>query len=188
MRFQFNCILCVTCGSIADKLIDNGGYNHVYKGLLPSGKRVAVKVLKSSKEACKDFTQEVDVMSSLKHENITPLLGICVEDNELISVYDFLSGGNLEENLHDLSELDRFWVWIVFMTNIGFGLTGLLKDGWEIYANWLISEIGLTAASFCYLQFLPPHMTWMAPSQGRFADPNIMKYTLKVFPVSVFEA
>ncbi|XP_028083739.1 probable receptor-like protein kinase At1g80640 isoform X1 [Camellia sinensis] len=58
-------------------------------------------------------------MSSLKHKNITPLLGICVEDNELISVYDFLSGGNLEENLH-----------------------GLLKDGWEIYANWLISEIG----------------------------------------------
>ncbi|XP_028093737.1 probable serine/threonine-protein kinase At1g01540 [Camellia sinensis] len=80
-------------------------------GLLPSGKRVAVKVLKSSKEACKDFTQEVDVMSSLKHENITPLLGICVEDNELISVYDFLSGGNLEENLHGNSKETSVLSW-----------------------------------------------------------------------------
>lgn len=51
----------------------------MYKGLLPGGKPVAVKVLKSSKEACKDFTQEVDIMSSLKHKNITPCLGFVLK-------------------------------------------------------------------------------------------------------------
>ena len=61
---------------------------------------MAVKVLKSGKEAWKDFTQEVDIMTSLKHKNIAPLLGICVEDNELISVYELLSNGSLEENLN----------------------------------------------------------------------------------------
>ncbi|GFS38704.1 protein kinase superfamily protein [Actinidia rufa] len=67
-----------------DELIGKIGCNRVYKGLLPDGKLVAVKVLKSCKEAWKDFTREVDIMNSLKHKNITPPVGVCVEDNALI--------------------------------------------------------------------------------------------------------
>lgn len=81
-------------------IIGKGGFNRVYKGILPDGKPVAVKILKSTKEASQDFSLEVDIISSLKHKNITPLLGICTEDNALISVYEFLSKGSLEENLH----------------------------------------------------------------------------------------
>ncbi|KAI3447937.1 hypothetical protein Pfo_004602 [Paulownia fortunei] len=81
-------------------LIGKGGCNLVYKGILPEGKPVAVKILESSKDSRKEFSQEVDIMTTLKHKRITPLLGICIKDNELISVYDFLSKGNLEENLH----------------------------------------------------------------------------------------
>lgn len=45
--------------------------------------------------------QEVDIMTSVKHKSIAPLLGICIEDSsDLVSVYNFLSKGNLEENLH----------------------------------------------------------------------------------------
>ncbi|CAI9781996.1 unnamed protein product [Fraxinus pennsylvanica] len=83
----------------SENLIGKGGCNRVYKGLLPEGKQVAVKTLISSKEARKNFAMEVDIMTTLKHKSITPLLGICVEDDHLISVYDFLSTGNLEENL-----------------------------------------------------------------------------------------
>ncbi|KAI3446261.1 hypothetical protein Pfo_002926 [Paulownia fortunei] len=81
-------------------LIGKGGCNSVYMGILPEGKPVAVKVLESSKEAWKDFILEVDIMTTLKHKRIAPLLGICIEDNDLISVYDLMSKGNLEENLH----------------------------------------------------------------------------------------
>ncbi|XP_057495262.1 protein kinase STUNTED-like isoform X1 [Actinidia eriantha] len=98
--FSYNEIKTSTSWFSSDKLIGKGGCNHVYKGLLPDGKPVAVKVLKSCKEAWKDFTREVDIMNSLKHKNITPLVGVCVEDHALISVYDFLPKGNLEENLH----------------------------------------------------------------------------------------
>uniref|UniRef100_A0A164V5B2 Protein kinase domain-containing protein n=1 Tax=Daucus carota subsp. sativus TaxID=79200 RepID=A0A164V5B2_DAUCS len=77
-----------------------GGSNSVYRGILPEGKTVAVKLLKSSREAWKDFCQEVDIMTSLSHKNITPLLGVCVEENNLISVYDYMARGNLEDNLH----------------------------------------------------------------------------------------
>ncbi|KAL6525978.1 hypothetical protein OROHE_015502 [Orobanche hederae] len=84
-------------------LIGRGGCNSVYKGILPDGKQVAVKILESSKESRKIFIQEVDIMTTLKHKRIAPLLGICVkncDNNDLISVYDFMSKGNLEENLH----------------------------------------------------------------------------------------
>lgn len=60
---------------------------------------MAVKILESSKEAWKDFMREVDIMTTVKHKRITPLLGICIKDNMLLSAYDFLSKGNLEENL-----------------------------------------------------------------------------------------
>lgn len=72
----------------------------MFKGTLPNGKPVAVKLMKSSKEAWKDFAHEVDIVSSLKHEHISRLLGFFIEDNVLISVYDFLPKGSLEANLH----------------------------------------------------------------------------------------
>ena len=61
---------------------------------------MAVKILKSSgKEAVKDFVQEVSIISSLSHQNISPLIGVCVQYDDLISVYNLSSRGSLEETL-----------------------------------------------------------------------------------------
>ncbi len=61
---------------------------------------MAIKILKSYKEARNDFYSEMDIISTLKHKHITSLIGVCVEYNYLISVYDFFPIGSLEENLH----------------------------------------------------------------------------------------
>ncbi|XP_058215895.1 protein kinase STUNTED [Rhododendron vialii] len=111
--FSYDVMKTSTSEFSSDKLIGKGGCNCVYKGILPDGKPVAVKVLKSSKESSKDFTREVDVMTSLSHKNITPLIGLCVEDNALISVYDLLPKGNLEENLHGNSKEKSVLSWEV---------------------------------------------------------------------------
>ncbi|GLT55422.1 hypothetical protein SLA2020_285430 [Shorea laevis] len=42
----------------------------------------------------------MNIISTLKHKHIATLIGVCVEDNFLISVYDFFPMGSLEENLH----------------------------------------------------------------------------------------
>lgn len=83
-----------------ENLIGKGGSNHVYKGILEDGNAVAVKVLESSEEARKDFAAEIGIISSLNHKNIITLHGICIQDGNLLSVYDFLPKGSLEQNLH----------------------------------------------------------------------------------------
>lgn len=108
-----------------ENLIGKGGSNRVYKGILPDGKPIAVKVLQSSKEAWKDFALEVEIISSLKHKNITPLLGICIEDNDLISVYDYFPKGSLEQNLHGKNKDGSVLSWEVRF-NVAVGIAEAL--------------------------------------------------------------
>ncbi|RYR22652.1 hypothetical protein Ahy_B03g067964 isoform A [Arachis hypogaea] len=98
--FSLEVLKSCTSQFSSENLIGKGGCNRVYRGTLPDGKPIAVKVLQSSKEARKEFALEVEIILSLEHRNITPLLGICIEDSELISVYDYFPKGSLEENLH----------------------------------------------------------------------------------------
>ncbi|XP_009626742.1 protein kinase STUNTED-like isoform X1 [Nicotiana tomentosiformis] len=98
--FSYDVLKSSTSNFSSEKLIGKGGRNSVYKAQLSDGKSVAVKISSSSEEARKDFRQEMDIMTRVKHMNIANLLGICIEDSHLISVYNFLSQGNLEENIH----------------------------------------------------------------------------------------
>nr|CAD1835663.1 unnamed protein product [Ananas comosus var. bracteatus] len=98
--FRYEDLRTATNQFSSENLIGKGGSSQVYKGFLSSGQQVAIKLSTLSTEAARDFLLEVDIMSKLKHVRIVPLIGICVEDNHLISVYDYLSRGSLEENLH----------------------------------------------------------------------------------------
>ncbi|XP_010530898.1 PREDICTED: receptor-like cytosolic serine/threonine-protein kinase RBK1 [Tarenaya hassleriana] len=99
--FCYDVLKTATSDFSSENLIGKGGCNKVYKGVLRDGRAVAVKISKSSsKEAMKNFVHEVGIISSLDHQHIAPLLGVCIQENDLISVYNFSSKGNLEENLH----------------------------------------------------------------------------------------
>lgn len=89
-------LVCV----FAENLIGKGGSSQVYKGCLRDSKELAVKILKPSEEVLKEFVMEIKIITTLHHKNIISLLGFCYEDNNLLLVYDFLSRGSLEENLH----------------------------------------------------------------------------------------
>ncbi|CAN6863733.1 unnamed protein product, partial [Brassica oleracea] len=112
--FSYDVLKTATSDFSSENLIGKGGCNEVYKGVLEDGKEVAVKILKSSgKEAVNDFVQEVKIISSLSHQNISPLVGICVWYNDLISVYNLSSRGSLEEALqgkHVLGWEERFQI------------------------------------------------------------------------------
>lgn len=98
--FKFQELLLATLNFSSESIIGKGGSSQVFKGCLPDGKELAVKILKQSEDAVREFVLEIEIITALSHKNIISLFGFCFEDNRLLLVYDFLSRGSLEENLH----------------------------------------------------------------------------------------
>ncbi|KAG8633206.1 cysteine-rich receptor-like protein kinase 26 [Manihot esculenta] len=98
--FNYQELVSATSNFSAENLVGKGGSSWVYKGCLPDGKELAVKILKPSEDVIKEFVLEIEIITTLHHKNIISLLGFCFENNKLLLVYDFLSRGSLEENLH----------------------------------------------------------------------------------------
>ncbi|XP_059571126.1 epithelial discoidin domain-containing receptor 1 isoform X2 [Alligator mississippiensis] len=67
---------------------------------------VAVKILRSdaTKNARNDFLKEVKIMSRLKDPNIVRLLGVCVRDDPLCMITEYMENGDLNQFLsaHEL--------------------------------------------------------------------------------------
>ncbi|KAF3440618.1 hypothetical protein FNV43_RR18902 [Rhamnella rubrinervis] len=102
--FSFQELSLATSNFSHENIVGKGGSSHVYKGCLPDGKELAVKILKPSADVLKEFVQEIEIITALNHKNIISLFGFCFEDGNLLLVYDFLSRGSLEENLHGIKK------------------------------------------------------------------------------------
>ncbi|XP_024958984.1 U-box domain-containing protein 51-like [Cynara cardunculus var. scolymus] len=77
--------------------IGEGGYGPVFKGKLDHTP-VAIKVLRpDAAQGEKQFQQEVEILSRLRHPNLVLLLGACPEYGCL--VYEFMNYGSLEDRL-----------------------------------------------------------------------------------------
>ncbi|KDP32166.1 hypothetical protein JCGZ_12627 [Jatropha curcas] len=82
-------------------LIGEGGFGSVYQGRLLDGQEVAVKVRSStSTQGTREFENELNLLSSIRHENLVPLLGYCCENDQQILVYPFMSNGSLQDRLY----------------------------------------------------------------------------------------
>ncbi|XP_057965979.1 probable serine/threonine-protein kinase PIX13 [Malania oleifera] len=90
-----------------DTLLGEGGFGKVYKGWLDekaskggSGSVIAVKKLNSeSFQGYQEWQSEVNFLGQLSHPNLVKLLGYCLEDSELLLVYEFMQKGSLENHL-----------------------------------------------------------------------------------------
>ncbi|KAJ4897322.1 Protein kinase protein with adenine nucleotide alpha hydrolases-like domain [Raphanus sativus] len=98
--FTYDEVVSITSNFASDSLIGEGGNSYVYKGDLSDGRELAVKVLKPCLDVLKEFILEIEVITSVHHKNIVSLFGFCFENNNLMLVYDYVSRGSLEENLH----------------------------------------------------------------------------------------
>ncbi|KAF8103594.1 hypothetical protein N665_0188s0520 [Sinapis alba] len=98
--FKYKELVSVTSDFSADNFIGIGGSSRVFRGCLTNGREVAVKILKQTEDVLNDFVAEIEIITTLNHKNVISLIGFCFEDNNLLLVYNYLSRGSLEENLH----------------------------------------------------------------------------------------
>ncbi|CAN6237569.1 unnamed protein product [Urochloa humidicola] len=77
--------------------IGEGGYGPVYKAVLDHT-NVAIKILRpDASQGRKQFQQEIEVLSCMRHPNMVLLLGACPEYGCL--VYEYMDYGSLEDRL-----------------------------------------------------------------------------------------
>ncbi|KAL5815562.1 hypothetical protein ACOSQ4_026203 [Xanthoceras sorbifolium] len=110
-RYSFLNVKKMT-NSFKEKL-GQGGYGGVYKGKLPDGQLVAVKLLNTSKGNGQEFINEVASISRTSHINIVTLVGFCLEGSKRALIYEFMPNGSLEKFIHtkDALKTDQHLGW-----------------------------------------------------------------------------
>ncbi|XP_022769622.1 rust resistance kinase Lr10-like [Durio zibethinus] len=80
--------------------LGQGGFGSAYKGKLPNGCLVAMKVLSESKGNGEEFMNEVASISRTSYVNIVTLLGFCSEKSKRALVYEFMPNGSLDKFIY----------------------------------------------------------------------------------------
>ncbi|KAL2327863.1 hypothetical protein Fmac_021290 [Flemingia macrophylla] len=87
--------------SIKNK-IGKGGFGPVYKGRLVSGQEIAVKKLsRTSRQGMREFKNEVKLIVKLQHRNLVKLIGCCVQEQDRMLVYEYMTNGSLDQLIFD---------------------------------------------------------------------------------------
>lgn len=100
------------CYNRLDPPLYNGGYAEVWKGK-HQGREVAVKVLKvyltsDFDEITRRFCKEVMTWKTLRHQNLLPLLGVTMNNNQFAMVSEWMINGNINEFIEEHGDVNRF--------------------------------------------------------------------------------
>ncbi|XP_019449222.1 PREDICTED: probable leucine-rich repeat receptor-like serine/threonine-protein kinase At3g14840 isoform X2 [Lupinus angustifolius] len=80
--------------------IGEGGFGPVYKGILSDGRIVAVKQLSAkSRQGNREFINEIGLISALQHPCLVKLHGFCMEEDQLLLIYEYMENNSLARAL-----------------------------------------------------------------------------------------
>ncbi|CAL0303723.1 unnamed protein product [Lupinus luteus] len=80
--------------------IGEGGFGPVYKGVLSDGRIVAVKQLSAkSRQGNREFINEIGLISALQHPCLVKLYGFCMEEDQLLLIYEYMENNSLARAL-----------------------------------------------------------------------------------------
>ncbi|GAB4848863.1 hypothetical protein Ancab_003657 [Ancistrocladus abbreviatus] len=99
--FTYEELAAATNGFAQTNMLGQGGFGFVHKGVLPNGKEIAVKSLKSgSGQGEREFQSEVEIISRVHHRHLVSLVGYCIAGGQRMLVYEFVPNDTLEFHLH----------------------------------------------------------------------------------------
>lgn len=98
---SYNELSQATNGFDESNLLGKGSFGSVFKGILPNGMIVAVKLFNLDVElGSKSFDVECEAMRNLRHRNLIKVIGSCSNFDYKLLVMDFMPNGSLERWLY----------------------------------------------------------------------------------------
>ncbi|WMV46291.1 hypothetical protein MTR67_039676 [Solanum verrucosum] len=95
--FRFKCIETATKNFCYRNKLGEGRFGPVYKGILADGQEVAIKQLwRSLGQDIEVFKNEVTLISELQHRNLVKLMGFCINGEEKLMIYEYMSNRSLD--------------------------------------------------------------------------------------------
>ncbi|KAG0491211.1 hypothetical protein HPP92_008074 [Vanilla planifolia] len=105
-----NNILRATGNFSIQNLIGTGGFGATYRAELLPGYLVAVKRLYVGKfQGFQQFDAEIRTLGHIRHKNLVTLVGYHMGEVDTFLIYNYLSGGNLETFIQNMSQRDVCW-------------------------------------------------------------------------------
>ncbi|CAL1352736.1 unnamed protein product [Linum trigynum] len=103
--FDLATIVSATNNFSDTNVLGQGGFGTVYKGILRDGVEIAVKRLaKDSLQGADEFKNEAMHIAKLQHRNLVRLLGCCLQRDERMLVYEFMSNKSLDVFIFDSNQ------------------------------------------------------------------------------------
>ncbi|XP_020209119.1 G-type lectin S-receptor-like serine/threonine-protein kinase At4g27290 [Cajanus cajan] len=129
--FNLSVIAKATGNFSTENKVGEGGFGPVHKGTLIDGKEIAVKRLsKNSGQGLYEFKNEVALIAKLQHRNLVKLLGCCIEGEEKMLIYEYMSNHSLDYFIFDETKR-KFLDWskrFNIISGIARGLLYLHQD------------------------------------------------------------
>ncbi|GKC02900.1 kinase-like domain, phloem protein 2-like protein [Tanacetum coccineum] len=153
LKIQLKEIRSATNNFDENKVIGKGGFGKVYEGELchfNSEKKTLVALKRLDRkygQGDPQFWKEIMMLSRYRHENLISLLGYCIEEGEMILIYEHASRGSLERYLKDASRLTwtkRIKICLVFRRSLREERPSMsfiveeLKDAFEVQERHVI--------------------------------------------------
>ncbi|XP_031129461.1 probable LRR receptor-like serine/threonine-protein kinase At3g47570 [Ipomoea triloba] len=103
-RYSYYELQRATNGFDESNSLGSGSFGSVYKGILTNGMQVAVKVFRLEHEGSnRSFDSECEVLHSIRHRNLTKVLGSCSNLNFKALLLEYMPNGCLHKWLHSHS-------------------------------------------------------------------------------------
>lgn len=116
LEYSFRQLETATAGFDASRRLGSGMAGTVYRGTMPDGLDVAIKVIDpatlGSESGVAGFQEEIAVLSKFRHPNLVTLMGWARHESRRFLVYECLPGGDVLQRLLKCKELGGspfFW-------------------------------------------------------------------------------